>query len=341
MKKVLLFIFVFSLFIVNVNATKLVSLGDSIPYGYLLDDREDSYDDRLAYTLKLDYYEYSYPGMRSDELLENLKLDEVKDNIKDADIVIINIGANDLLDLTDLINVDSLPIDIESITSDSFDFSIVRQLVDYLNTFFRDELRPRVAGVANDFSIVFPKIIDLVKSYNPDVKIYVNNLYNPFANLSLPAFSIDLSDVENYSNEAIVSFNDIIALGSGYEIVDIYNTLDENSYLNVNPLQGQVDPHPNRAGHQKIYELYLSKLAYKVTYEDETYYVLKGDKLDIKPEKKKGYTFKKWNYDLNNIDKDIELKAIYKKNINYYLVGSVAIVVLLIIVLIIKRSRKK
>ena len=89
MKKVLLFIFVFSLFIVNVNATKLVSLGDSIPYGYLLDDREDSYDDRLAYTLKLDYYEYSYPGMRSDELLENLKLDEVKENIKDADIVII------------------------------------------------------------------------------------------------------------------------------------------------------------------------------------------------------------------------------------------------------------
>ena len=341
MKKVLLFIFVFSLFIVNVNAYKLVSLGDSIPYGYLLDDQDDSYDNRLADTLKLDYYEYSYPGMRSDELLENLKLEEVKNNIKDADIIIINIGANDLLDLTDLIDLDNLPIDIEAITSGNFDFDVIRQIVNYLNTFFREELRPQVAEVANEFSIVFPQIIDLVKSYNPNAKIYVNNLYNPFANLSIPAFNIDLSDVENFSNEAIVAFNDIISLGSDYEIVDIYNTLDDNSYLNVNPLQGQVDPHPNRVGHTKIYELYLSKLAYKVTYEDEVYYVIKGDKLDIKPEKKKGYTFKKWNYDLNNIDKDIELKAIYKKNINYYLVGSISVVVIVIIGLIIKRSRKK
>ena len=79
----------------------------------------------------------------------------------------------------------------------------------------------------------------------------------------------DLSYIENFSDNAIKSFNEVINSYDDYTIIDVYNTLDENKYLNIDPLQGKLDPHPNITGHKKIYELYLKELAYKVVYEDE------------------------------------------------------------------------
>lgn len=339
MKKVLLFILVFSLFMINVNATKLVSLGDSIPNGYLLKDEEDSFDNRLADTLDLDFYEHSYIGMRSDDLLRDLDIDEVKDNIKDADIIIINIGSNDLLDLFDYLDLSNFDFEIEYGSNPSFDRAMINDMINYIEGFFQNELEGLYLSALEDFKIVFPQIIEKIKEYNPNVKIYVNSLYNPFANLSIPLINLDLSYIENFSDNAIKSFNEVINFYDDYTIIDVYNTLDENKYLNIDPLQGKLDPHPNITGHKKIYELYLKELAYKVVYEDEIYYVLKGGKLDIEPEKKKGYKFKKWNYDLNHIDKDITLKAIYKRKVNYLAYG-ILVISLLIVGLIIKKGRK-
>ena len=342
MKKILLFILVFSLFIVNVKAYKIVSLGDSIPNGYLLDDEEDSFDNRLANTLKADFYEFSYIGMRSDDLLRELDRKEIKDNIKDADIVIINIGANDLLDLLDLLDLNKLNIDFEY--GENIQVNLNKDYLDgiynYIKSFFEDELEPKAKEALLEFKEVFPKIISKIKEYNPNVKIYVNSLYNPFFDISIPLLSYDLDFISNISDEAIKSFNDVINLSDEYTVVDTYNILRDNKYLNINIMQGLLDPHPNAFGHKKLYEAYLKELCYKVTYEDEDYYVLKGSKFDIKPKEKKGYTFKKWNYDINKIDKDVVLKEVYKKDVNYYLIGSIAVIGLLIGVLIIKKLRK-
>lgn len=101
MKKVLFFIFLFFLMIGNVNALKITSLGDSIPNGVLLDDSEKAYDNKIAKLLNAELYEYSVSGITTDDLLKALDKKEVKENIKNSDIVFINIGSGDLLDLTD------------------------------------------------------------------------------------------------------------------------------------------------------------------------------------------------------------------------------------------------
>ena len=116
MKKIFLFIIVSILMIGNVKALKIVSLGDSVTSGYLLEDETKSYDNLLEDTLDLEYYEYSYIGMRSDDLLNDLEDEELKNNIMDADIVIINIGANDLLDLLDYIDLSKVGIEIKYAT---------------------------------------------------------------------------------------------------------------------------------------------------------------------------------------------------------------------------------
>ena len=342
MKKVLFFILIFILTISNVRAYKIVSLGDSIPNGYLLEDASDSFDNRIADTLKADFYEFSYLGMRSDDLLRELDREEIKNNIKDADMVIINIGANDLLDLLEQIDLSALNIDFEY--GENIQINLNKEYLDniynYIKSFFEDELKPKAYEALLEFKKVFPQIISKVKEYNPNVKIYVNSLYNPFFDINIPLLSYDLSFISNISDEAINSFNDVIKASDEYIVIDTYNILRNNNYLNINILKGLFDPHPNIYGHKKIYEAYLKELCYKVTYEDEDYYVLKGSKFDIKPKKKKGYTFKKWNYDINKIDKDIVLKEVYKKDINYYLIGSIAIVGILIVSLIIKKGRK-
>ena len=136
--------------------------------------------------------------MRSDDLLRDLDIDEVKNNIKDADIVFINIGANELLDLFDYMDLSS------------FDRKMINDMINYIEAFFQNELESLYLSALEDFKNIFPQIIAKIKEYNPDIKIYVNNLYNPFANLSIPLINLDLSFIENFSDNAIKSFNEVI-----------------------------------------------------------------------------------------------------------------------------------
>lgn len=340
MKKILLFVLLFILAINSTKALKIVSLGDSIPNGYLLDDSNQSYDNLLANTLNADFYEYSYIGMRSDELLSELDNEELKKNISEADIILINIGANDLLDLLDYADLSKVGLEIEYGSNQQIGLNreFLDALKNYLQDFFINTLKPMSIEVANTFSITFPLIIEKIKSYNPTAKIYVNSLYNPFFSISIPILNMDLSEIENVSDEAIGMFNKIIRDNEGYQVIDLYTTLRNNNYLNIAPMNVSFDPHPNKKGHKKIYELYLKELCYKVTYEDTVYYVLKGETLNIEPKEKDGYKFVKWNYDLNNINSDIVLEAIYKKKFNYLYLIPIGLIILVIIGLIIKKK---
>lgn len=337
MKKLILFILLFLLTITNTKALKIVSLGDSISSGYLLSNSNNSFDNLLVSTLGAEYYEYSYLGMRSDDLLKDLNKKVVIENIKTADIILINTGANDLLDLLDYADLSSIGIEIKYGTMPKVEFTqeFITNLKNYLQDFVKNELKPMSVVAAKDFSVTFPTIINKIKEYNSNAKIYVNSLYNPFFNISVPLFKIDLSDIEKTTDEVIESFNTTIYNNAGYEVIDVYNALRDNGYLNVNPLSLSFDPHPNVDGHKKIYELYLKKMCYKVTYDNKDYYVLKGNTISIKPKTKFGYNFYKWNYDLNNITSNIELKAIYKFN---YLYIIVPIIIVSIIIVSIKKK---
>ena len=341
MKKILLFIFVFSFFIINVNATKLVSLGDSIPNGYLLKNKDNSYDNKIAKTLNFDFYEHTYPGMTSKNLLDELSDDKIAEEVASADIIFVNIGANDLLDVADYIDFDGLDIYINHDVDTKFEINEeeLKNTIANLDSLIKTQMEDKVYEALTNFQNNFPLIIARIKELNKDAKIYVNNFYNPYFDIKIPLMDIDFSPISNYLDEKVQAFNKVYEENTGYVLMDMYNLLRNNKYLNINIALGSFDPHPNIAGHKQIYNYYLKELAYKVTYDDNEYYVLKGGKLDIKPKEKKGYTFKKWNYNINKINKDITLKAIYKKKINYYAYG-ILVIGLLLVGLIIKKGRK-
>ena len=287
----------------------------------------------FARNLNADFYEYSYLGMRSDDLLFDLEEESLKNKIQQADIIIINIGANDLLDLLDYADLSKVGIQIEygNIPTVDLNSESIKNLKTYLQEFVTVELKPLSDKSIEDFSIVFPSIIDQIKEYNSNAMIIVNNLYNPFFSISVPLLGVDLSDIEKETDRIINGYNEIINKYGGYKIIDVYSALRDNKYLNVSPLSLSFDPHPNIEGHKKIYELYLQELCYKVTYDNKEYYVLKNGKANIKPKYKFGYTFIKWDQDIDNVKSDIVLKAVYKLNYIYIIIPILVAIAILIV----------
>lgn len=334
MKKIiLLFLIIFS--VTNVKALKLVSIGDSIPNGYLLDNENDSYDNLFAKELNLDFYEYSYIGMTTKNILNDLDKEEVKENIKDADIIFLSVGSNDLLDLiteSDYNFIDVNYFKDAKLNLNYFGDNYADVINNICNTIISD-LETKIPAVYNDFKSNWTKIINKIKSYNKSAKIYVNNIYNPYFNIKVPIKDINLTNIIDFFDKTIVFFNEIIENNNNYEIIDVYHLLRKNKFLNINILQNNFDPHPNQKGHQKLYEEYLDKLCYKVTYQDKIYYVIKGEKFEIKPAYKPLHHFKKWNHDINHITSDITLKEIYVLNykILYYIIPPIFLIIIIFI----------
>ena len=227
----------------NVSTTiRYVALGDSIAYGYGLDNREeDSY-----VGLVKNYFEETYDyvvtanfgqnGMRSEELLdiltnsENENYRKYRATLSYADVVTLSIGSNDLLHLIRL------------------DFNMGEAIREKAEIFRQ---------ACSDFAERFPKIIKEIHRINPHVKIYANNVYNPAKGLSFYAGIYDVA--ERYIN----LLNEAFEESDEYCLVDIKKAFDkqEKSMINLSLKGREIDPHPSREGHRLIGQAVIKQMA--------------------------------------------------------------------------------
>ena len=223
------------------TSIRYVALGDSIAYGYGLEDREEqSYVSLIRKHLEKQYdsvfvSNFGSNGMRSEELLdilinpENEFYAKYRATIKHADIVTISIGSNDLLHLIKLdMNIESL---IEN-GAEMFD------------------------KACRGFQKNFPKIIREIRKINPNVKIYADNIYNPAKGLA--AFD-DVYDVAEYY---ISLMNHCFYESEDYRLVDVKGCFDQekDSMVNVSWKGREIDPHPSEEGHQKIAGMVIKEM---------------------------------------------------------------------------------
>lgn len=226
----------------NVSTTiRYVALGDSIAYGYGLEDKEeDSYVGQVRKYLeqKYDYVvatNFGENGMRSDELLDiltnpkNKNYRKYRATLSYADVVTISIGSNDLLHLIKL------------------DFNMEEMIREGAGKFRK---------ACQDFSVNFPKIIKEIRSLNPRVKIYANNIYNPAKGLSSYANVYDVA--ERYIN----LLNKAFTTTKEYDLVNIKEAFDkqEKSMINVSLKGREIDPHPSREGHELIGQMVIKMM---------------------------------------------------------------------------------
>ena len=198
-------------------------MGDSIGYGSgLKNSREACYGKIVADTEGYDYANDAIPGHTTQNLLNRLKEESVKNHVKQADIISISIGGNNFL----LGNIAKVVFDVIVMG----DKSSAEKIID---------------GFYTDFC----EIIKTIRSLNPDAVILMQTLYNPQTGYIGEAYQSCIDML----NDAIRRYAD--ENKGEIEIVDVASALtdSENDFA-----QDRI--HPSVEGNEKIAVEVLKKL---------------------------------------------------------------------------------
>ena len=246
--------------VANERLNKYVAIGDEISIE-ASNDYDIEYvslirDFLYALNNNLDYSNLSKEGITSFELLNII--DDNKDKIKDADIITISIGGNNILNpILKNLNVDESIL--ENYDEDKFD-SLISE---YLNS---EEIKTEILNEVNKFSKDFPHIIKKLKKLAPEADIYVNTVYNPI-NKKCNIYSFFESQI-SLINDLIVKNNS----SYDYKILNCYQILSSDEVLNFKIENGVVRISPNKVGDAMIatqvisnYEEYVNLEVDKVT----------------------------------------------------------------------------
>lgn len=227
----------------NVSSSiRYVALGDSIAHGYGLGNPEkDSYVGQVKQYLE-ENYDYVFAanfgtdGMRSDELLdiltnpENEMYKKYQATLQRADIVTISIGSNDLMHL--------IRLDMD-----------MKEYIEKGDVMFKEACRK--------FDENFPRIIAAIRKIVPNAKICADNVYNPCNGLK------EFKDLHTLAEQYINLLNRTFVKNKGYTLVDIKSEFEKSEDKLVNmALKGrEVDPHPNKKGHDLIGKMVIKAIA--------------------------------------------------------------------------------
>ncbi len=256
--------------VANERLNKYVAIGDEISIE-ASNDYDIEYvslirDFLYALNNNLDYSNLSKEGITSFELLNII--DDNKDKIKDADIITISIGGNNILNpILKNLNIDETIL--QNCDEEQFD-SIIS---DYLNS---EEIKTEILNEVNKFSKDFPNIIKKIKKLAPEAEIYVNTVYNPINKKC---------NIYDFFDEQINLINDLIVKNNSnydYKILDCYHILNNDEVLNFKIENGVARISPNKVGH--------AMMATQVISDYEEYVNLEVDKVTSNSDNIKGKT---------------------------------------------------
>lgn len=227
-------------------------LGDSIGTGYLLPSHDYSYGMKLSQKLNMNYTNIAVNGTTSSGLLEHLSEDDYINKVKEADIINISIGGNDIM----------LPVlgiirrliqgDTEVGNDYSEKSSMERYEIAYneiLSGKYDDMINSDASYGLRSFKENFPKVLEKIKQINPNCKILLQTIYDPLTDVNMFKHVFDLVD------PYITEINSFI-INSGKEnnlfISDVATFMKNESGVNVSNISS-MDIHPNKYGHNAIY----------------------------------------------------------------------------------------
>lgn len=203
-----------------VEQDTVVALGDSLAFG--LWDLRGGYANRYAELLDADLVKIAWPGWTTEDLAAAVEQSWVQEAVKGADVVVFDIGGNDLAALRAAYTSGCAPIDVAPV-------------IDAWNRIF-DVL----AGIVDD-----------------GAPILSFTLYNPYVDQDRGTDSCpdDGDDLDNLQN-ALQEFNDGIERDG---VADVFTAFNLRRNRLVDPARKWYlafdDFHPNWRGHQKIAEL--------------------------------------------------------------------------------------
>lgn len=247
-----------------------VALGDSITAGYGLGDGEQSFAEKLAsdkgYSLKM----LAESGDTSANLLAKIQNPANAETLKNADLITISIGGNDLMNalydyLAEKYNqANGTALGRKDIQAKLLNLkpTDLGEMAGYLSGF---EESDAAAEALRTFGTNLTIIAGGIRQLNPDAVVIVCNQYHPYKYLvnslkNNPMFTTILPDVQKIDqvfDSGIAQINNVIrAVGNGnYSIAEVYDVINgaiENPCNASVGMNTNLDFHPNAEGHKLI-----------------------------------------------------------------------------------------
>ena len=194
---------------------KVVSIGDSLTQGvgdstksggyvpYLRDKLES-----LGSVKEAEFSNFGKKGNRTDQLLKRLENDDIESAVKQADIVFITIGGNDVMKV------------------------FKKNLYDFNLAVFNEESIKYAARLR--------EILNLIREYNPDTGIVLLGIYNPFNTwfsdikevneIILNWNSLSEEVLKEYDRTAFIKVNDIFIEGKDSLLYEDYFHPNDEGY---------------------------------------------------------------------------------------------------------------
>lgn len=265
-------------------------LGDSIARGYGLSDVENErfsavLTDKLGKKFtEVNVSNYGVDGITGADLVNMLK-NNPPEELYNADYVLISIGGNNVLrSIGSLDGLNQLSANVN--TKVFFDYfrylfakneeekkslDYARKTIDVLfktanDAFGGDEFNSIIKTASENLKNEIPIITELIKGSNPNAKIIIQTVYNPYKdiNISLKSLKNPLN-LSAFGEKAVLPLNENIeemATVCGYSVAPVFdgfeassNQLTNAGFDLLNAVFG-LDPHPNKEGHVLIADIY-------------------------------------------------------------------------------------
>lgn len=259
-----------------------VALGDSITRA------DNSYVNEVSSYLKKRYGKcvtsnLSVNAWKSKDLLDaltnptNSKYSSYRAKVKDADIITLDIGSNDVL-----ITAREIGAEVLGCTESELDMVAINWFIKlqnasgfssimlYLQAYsivsrvrYEIEYGSTLPNAVATYEQNFNKILAEIKKLAPNAKVYIGNIYNPYVDApSMCLGSYEFVAMEKLGRNYAIKLNKIIENNAnGNVVVDLYNTINNPKYIQGDVLNYNYDPHPNAEGQKLIASKFIAAMS--------------------------------------------------------------------------------
>lgn len=297
----------------SLKSINMLILGDSIGAGYnpyQTENTGDYLEKRSAYSnflyeslkqkkvgKEFNLLNEAESGKKIIELVYEISKSDYDNELKESNLIFLNIGANDLLAATDIMTLESNPQDLldkankiiklkSSIENDYYNKEEIKKsgIFDNIIGINKMELESRLKDVFSGYNTIIRKI----NEKNPKARVVIMGYAFPFETWDR-AFTeiykygylgkINGTDYSKLNLKNIFSnFSKIQKyISDKYKFVDYFNPYDYSDFRYTNPkikelLPNPGDIHPSVQGHYKIADLMFKELISKkmgIEYKDD------------------------------------------------------------------------
>lgn len=239
------------------------ALGDSIAYGYGLDDRADSYAALTAKAINAnEYYDLTQCGADAADVIEIVS--DNSDKIAQADVITLSVGANSLFIpfLRTAAEYAGVDFPDTEISADKFADSITPEVVLMLYLAYSNKKSPETAALNKEFQTFtadWNTLIDDIREINPDAELVVTGYFNPYRHWNFKRLGINMGDIVQTYIDKMNRFIDV-SCAKRYLIADISDVGKDNFPDIIHFENNKFDPHPDADGHRIIADAVVSVL---------------------------------------------------------------------------------